>query len=478
MVKISELRKLLDEKKVSSAELTGEYLKKIKEHPELGAFNTVCEAEAMEAAKAADEKIAKGDVQTMTGIPMAIKDNICTKDIKTTCSSKMLADYKPPYNATVIEKLNAQGAVYLGKTAMDEFAMGGSSQTSALEKPKNPFDTERVPGGSSGGSAAAVAAGLCACALGSDTGGSIRQPSSFCGITGMKPTYGTVSRYGLVAFGSSLDQIGPMANSAEDCAAVLNAIAGADKHDQTSRRHSIDFASLIGADVKGSKIGIPKEFFGDGIDEEVKTAVMSAAEFFKEQGAELVEVSMPTLKYAVSAYYLLACAEASSNLSRYDGVKYGYRTEDPANYDELIRKSRSEGFGREVKRRILLGTYALSSGYYDAYYKKAMAVRQQFRREHDEIFSRCDVMLTPTAPTVAYKCNENVDDPVKMYLADICTVTANIAGIPAISVPCGVNGDGMPIGFSLSAKQFGDAKIIQFADCYEKQHSDRPAACI
>ncbi len=471
MTTISELRKKLDEKKISSVELTESYLKRIKDASDLGAFNTVCEEEALLLAKKADEAISRGESSPLLGIPMAIKDNICTKGIKTTCSSKMLSEYIPPYNATVIEKLNSQGAVYLGKTSMDEFAMGGSSQTSALSKPKNPYDKERVPGGSSGGSATAVAANLCAVALGSDTGGSVRQPAAFCGITGMKPTYGTVSRFGLVAFGSSLDQIGPMANSAEDCGIVLNAISGAGKHDQTSRKHNIDFNSLIGHSIKGAKIGIPKEFFADGIDDEVKTAVMSAAKFYESCGAELVEVSMPTLKYAVSAYYLLACAEASSNLSRYDGVKYGYRTPNAETYDELIRHSRSEGFGTEVKRRILLGTYALSSGYYDAYYKKAMAVRQQFRREHDEIFAKCDIMLTPTTPTVAYKCNENIDDPVKMYLADICTVTANIAGIPAISVPCGTDKNGLPIGFSLSAKQFDDAKIIQFADCYEREFS-------
>lgn len=348
--------------------------------------------------------------------------------------------------------------------------MGGSSQTSALQKPKNPFNIECVPGGSSGGSATAVSAGLCSAALGSDTGGSIRQPASFCGITGIKPTYGTVSRFGLVAFGSSLDQIGPMANSAEDCGIILNAIAGQDKHDRTTRKHEIDFLSCIGNSIKGMKIGLPKEFFGNGIDEEVKTAVLNVAKFYENMGAELVEVSMPTLKYAVSAYYLLACAEASSNLSRYDGVKYGYRTDAPESYDELIKKTRSEGFGTEVKRRILLGTYALSSGYYDAYYKKALAVRQQCKAEHDEIFSKCDLMLTPTAPTVAYKVGANIDDPVKMYLADICTVTANIAGIPAISVPCGCDKSGMPIGFSLSAKRFDDAKLIGAADIFEKEN--------
>lgn len=470
MMKISELRKKLDEKQVSAVELTREYLKKIEDNAALGAFNTVCAERALEDAERADKKIAEGDAAPLTGIPLAIKDNICTRGVRTTCSSKILENYVPPYNATVIEKLNAEGAVMLGKTSMDEFAMGGSSQTSAIEKPKNPFDTECVPGGSSGGSAAAVAAELCAAALGSDTGGSIRQPAAFCGITGMKPTYGTVSRYGLAAFGSSLDQIGPLANSAEDCGIILNAISGADVHDQTARKRSIDFNSLIGKDIRGTKIGIPKEFFGEGIDAEVKDSVMKAAEFYKNQGAELIDVSMPSLRFAVSAYYLLACAEASSNLSRYDGVKYGYRTENPESYDELIRKSRSEGFGREVKRRILLGTYALSSGYYDAYYKKAMAVRQQIKREYDAIFDKCDVMLTPTTPTVAYKCNENIDDPVKMYLADICTVTANIGGIPSISVPCGVNGGGMPIGFSISANRFDDARVIQLADCFERQH--------
>ncbi len=470
MATISELRKKLDEKAISSVELTNEYLKKIKASQDLGAYNTVCEDEAINMAKLADERIAKGEIMPLTGIPMAIKDNICTKGIKTTCSSKMLSDYIPPYNATVMEKLMNQGIVILGKTSMDEFAMGGSSQTSALEKPKNPFNKEYVPGGSSGGSAAAVSGGLCAAALGSDTGGSIRQPASFCGITGIKPTYGTVSRFGLVAFGSSLDQIGPMANSAEDCGTILNAIAGQDVHDRTSRRHTIDFNSLLGKSVSGMKIGLPKEFFGEGIDEEVKTAVMNVAKFYESLGAELVEVSMPTLKYAVSAYYLLACAEASSNLSRYDGVKYGYRTDSPESYDELIKKSRSEGFGTEVKRRILLGTYALSSGYYDAYYKKALAVRQQCRLEHDEIFAECDLMLTPTAPTVAYKADANIDDPVKMYLADICTVTANIAGIPAISVPCGTNSKGMPIGFSLSAKRFDDAKLIGAANIFENEN--------
>lgn len=469
MKTIAETRKMLDEKKISSVELTEKYLEKIKTYNEtLGAYITVCEEKALKDAEIADEKIANGEASYLTGIPMAIKDNICTQGTKTTCGSKMLENYIPPYNATVMEKLSREGAVCLGKTSMDEFAMGGSSQTCAFQKPRNPFNIECVPGGSSGGSAAAVSGGLALCSLGSDTGGSIRQPASFCGITGMKPTYGSVSRYGLVAFASSLDQIGPFANCAEDCGIILNAISGSDPHDQTTRKVKIDFTSLIGESIKGMKIGIPKEFFGDGIDEEIKASVMNVADFYKESGAELIEVSMPTLKFAVSAYYLLACAEASSNLSRYDGVKYGYRAKDVKSYDELIRKSRSEAFGDEVKRRILLGTYALSSGYYDAYYKKAMAVRQQFRREQAEIFEKCDVMLTPTTPTVAYGLTENINDPVKMYLADICTVTANIVGIPSISVPCGYNKNSMPIGFSISARQFDDAKAIQAADFFER----------
>lgn len=473
---IKEARQMLDEKKISSVELTEEYLKKIKANNEkLGAYITVCEEDAINMAKKADEKIASGEISSLTGIPMAIKDNICTMGIKTTCGSKMLESYIPPYNATVMEKLNAEGIVTLGKTSMDEFAMGGSSQTCYYAKPKNPFNPSCVPGGSSGGSAVAVSGDMALCSLGSDTGGSIRQPAAFCGITGMKPTYGSVSRFGLVAFGSSLDQIGPFANSAEDCGTILNVISGRDKNDHTSRDIKLDFNALLGQDIKGKKIGLPKEFFGEGIDEEVKASVMAVADFYKSKGAELVEVSMPTLKYAVSAYYLLACAEASSNLSRYDGVKYGYRTDSPLSYDELVKKSRSEGFGDEVKRRILLGTYALSSGYYDAYYKKAMAVRQQFRREQAEIFEKCDVMLTPTAPTVAYGCDQNIDDPVKMYLADICTVTANIVGIPSISVPCGYDKNGMPIGFSISAKQFDDAKAIQFADLYEREFERRYA---
>lgn len=477
---LKELRGMLDRKEVSAVELTKEYLSRSEKlNEKTNAYITITCESAIAQAERADKRIADGTAEMLTGIPIAVKDNICIKGERTTCASKMLENFKPVYNATAIEKLNAQDAVFLGKTNMDEFAMGGSSQTSFFGGPKNPYNLDCVPGGSSGGSAAAVSADMCAAALGSDTGGSIRQPASFCGVTGLKPTYGTVSRYGLIAFASSLDQIGPIANCAEDCGVILNAISGCDRHDQTSRDTGVsDYNALIGKSIKGKKIALPKEFFADGIDgidDIVKEKVLGAAKFFEKNGAELVEVSIPTLKYAVSSYYLLACAEASSNLARYDGVKYGYRTENAESFDELIKKSRYEGFGREVKRRILLGTYALSSGYYDAYYKKAMAVRQQFIKEHKEIFEKCDVMLTPTAPTAAYKISENVDDPVKMYLADICTVTSNMVGIPTISTTCGYDGDGMPIGVSISADHFGDAEVIQFADCFEKQFSRQAA---
>ncbi|MEG0614842.1 MAG: Asp-tRNA(Asn)/Glu-tRNA(Gln) amidotransferase subunit GatA, partial [Oscillospiraceae bacterium] len=373
--------------------------------------------------------------------------NICTDGVKTTCASKMLETFIPPYNATVMEKLHAQDIVMLGKVSMDEFAMGGSTQTSAFAKTKNPYDLNRVPGGSSGGSAASVSASFCAAALGSDTGGSIRQPAAFCGVTGLKPTYGRVSRYGLVAFASSLDQIGPLAKDAHDCGIILNAISGFDIHDGTSSKtETMDYTSKIGQGVKGMKIAIPKEFYAEGIDENIKKSVLSAAEKYKSMGAELVECSMPSLKYAVAAYYLISSAEAASNLSRYDGIKYGHRSEIGENFSELVCNSRAEGFGDEVKRRILLGNYALSSGYYDAYYGKAMALKQKIRAEYNEIFDKCDVILTPTTPSVAYGVDENVSDPVKMYQADICTVTVNIASLPAISTICGYDNFGMPIG--------------------------------
>ena len=404
----------------------------------------------------------------LTGIPMAVKDNICTEGIKTTCASKILEDFIPPYNATVMEKLNSQNIVMLGKTSMDEFAMGGSTQTSAFAKTKNPYNTNCVPGGSSGGSAAAVAAGFAAASLGSDTGGSIRQPAAFCGVTGIKPTYSRVSRYGLVAFASSFDQIGPIAHDSYDCALILNSICGFDPHDGTSAKAEVpDFTAKIGRSVKGMKIALPQEFFADGINEEIKASVLKAADEYKSMGAEIVECKMPSLKYAVPAYYLLACAEAASNLSRYDGIKYGHRTVQADSYEELIKKSRSEGFGDEVKRRILLGNYALSSGYYDAYYRKALALRQLIRNEYSSIFEKCDVILTPTTPTTAYT-PEMTSDPVQMYQADICTVTVNIAGLPAVSTTCGYNKDGMPIGMSVIGKKFDEATVLQVSAAFEQ----------
>ncbi len=474
---VKELRAGLDRKEFSSPEITAAYLDRIKKiDGSLESYITVTEEEALAAANEAQKKIDSGGAAPLTGIPLAIKDNICTEGVKTTCASKMLENFIPPYNATAMEKLNAQGIVMLGKTSMDEFAMGGSTQTSAFKKTKNPYDTGRVPGGSSGGSAAAVGARLCAGALGSDTGGSIRQPASFCGVTGLKPTYGRVSRYGLVAFASSLDQIGPIANTAEDCGIILNAVCGYDYHDGTSEnRPEEDFTAKVGMSMKGVKIAIPAEFYAEGIDEDVREAVLAAADSYKAMGAELVDVSMPSLKYAVAAYYLIASAEASSNLSRYDGIKYGHRSDITGDYNELITASRSEGFGDEVKRRILLGNYALCSGYYDAYYGKAMALKQKIREEYNEIFGKCDIILTPTAPGVAYGVNENIHDPRKMYQADICTVTVNIASLPAISTTCGYDGKGMPIGMSLIGKMWDEATIIGAASAFEQGFERKPA---
>lgn len=471
---LGSLREMLDTKQISAVELCKEYSDSIKaKDSDVLGYITVTEDEALKNAEKAQEIIDKGEAKALTGIPLAIKDNICTDGIRTTCASKMLENFVPPYDANVIEKLKAENYVLLGKTSMDEFAMGGSTQTSAFAKTRNPFDLSRVPGGSSGGSAAVVSAGLAPAALGSDTGGSIRQPASFCGVTGLKPTYGRVSRYGLVAFASSLDQIGPIANSAVDCGTILNVICGKDSRDATSaNKPAEDFNAKVGKDIKGMKIALPKEFFADSTDDEVKNAVLAAAKKYEEMGATLVDCSMKSLKYAVSAYYLVASAEAASNLSRFDGIKYGLRGEGRT-FDKMIRDSRTRGFGDEVKRRILLGNYALSSGYYDAYYLKALALKQQIIKEYNEIFENADVILTPTAPTVAYKIGEQETDPVKMYLADICTVTVNIASLPAISVPCGYNADGMPIGMSLVGRKWDEATLIQTADAFEKTFERR-----
>lgn len=468
-MKIRDMRNALDERKISVQELANEYLSNIKKNDRnIKSFITVTEELALNQAQQAQKIIDAGESMPLTGIPMAVKDNICTEGIKTTCASKILEDFIPPYNATVMEKLNSQNIVMLGKTSMDEFAMGGSTQTSAFAKTKNPYNTNCVPGGSSGGSAAAVAAGFAAASLGSDTGGSIRQPAAFCGVTGIKPTYSRVSRYGLVAFASSFDQIGPIAHDSYDCALILNSICGFDPHDGTSAKAEVpDFTAKIGRSLKGMKIALPQEFFADGINEEIKASVLKAADEYKSMGAEIVECKMPSLKYAVPAYYLLACAEAASNLSRYDGIKYGHRTVQADSYEELIKKSRSEGFGDEVKRRILLGNYALSSGYYDAYYRKALALRQLIRNEYSSILEKCDVILTPTTPTTAYT-PEMTSDPVQMYQADICTVTVNIAGLPAVSTTCGYNKDGMPIGMSVIGKKFDEATVLQVSAAFEQ----------
>ena len=467
--KIRDLRHALDNKEISAAELCGEYFKKIDEiDPKLLSYITVTKDEAMKAAEKAQKMIDEGKSTALTGIPLAVKDNICIDGVRTTCASKMLENFVPPYNATVIDKLNEQGYVLLGRTSMDEFAMGGSTQTSAFAKTKNPYDLTCVPGGSSGGSAAAVSASLAPAALGSDTGGSIRQPSSFCGVTGIKPTYGRVSRYGLVAFASSLDQIGPICADARDCAIMLNAICGHDRRDATSAPVDVpDFTEKLGQPIKGLKIALPKEFYAQGVDDIVKTAVMNAAKELEKQGAVLVDCSIPGLKYAIPAYYLIACAEAASNLSRFDGIKYGFRGEGRT-FEELIRDSRSRGFGEEVKRRILLGNYALSSGYYDAYYKKALALKQEIIKEYNEVFEQADVVLTPTAPTPAYKIGAQDNDPVKMYQADICTVTVNMAKLPGISTTCGYTAEGLPIGMSIIGKRFDEQTILQVADAFEQ----------
>ena len=461
---------MLDSKEISAVELTEQYLDRIENSDkEINSYITVCKENALADAKKAQEVIDSGNSGAFTGLPISVKDNICTLGVKTTCASHMLDDFIPPYNATVMEKLKKDNIVMLGKTNMDEFAMGGSSQTSYFGGVKNPYDLTRVTGGSSGGAAASVSADLCAAALGSDTGGSVRQPASFCGVTGLKPTYGTVSRWGLIAFASSLDQIGVIAKSAEDTGYMLEGIYGYDENDATSCKKSEgNYNSLIGSDVNKLKIGVPKEFFGDGLNDEVKTAVLNAVEYYKKLGCEIVDVSLPSLEYAVSAYYLISSAEAASNLSRFDGIKYGLRSGLGEDFNDLIKNSRREGFGQEVKRRIMLGNYALCSGYYDAYYKNATRIRTQIRNEYADIFSKCDVMLTPTAPTTAYKIGEQENDPVKMYLADIYTVTVNIAGLPAISTTCGYDSKGLPIGMSLIGKAFDEKTIIAVCDRFEK----------
>ena len=470
MSTIHEYAELLKQRKLSSVELTKQYLARIeKADAQIGSYITVCPDEALAAAGKADERIAKGEATLLTGIPVGIKDNICTEGITTTCASKMLYNFVPPYDATVIKRLKNEGAVILGKLNMDEFAMGSSTESSYFKKTKNPYDLTRVPGGSSGGSAASVSADLAPYALGSDTGGSIRQPAAFCGNVGLKPTYGLVSRFGLIAFASSLDQIGSFTKDVTDCAIVLNAIAGYDKMDSTSvDADKTDYTKALGLPLKGMKIGVPKQYLESGIQTEIKEAVENAIKVYEMLGAECEECSLPLSKFALPAYYLISSAEASSNLARFDGIKYGYRAEEYHGLTDLYEITRSEGFGEEVKRRIMLGTYALSSGYYDAYYKKAQQVRGLIKRDFAACFEKYDVLLTPTTPTTAYKFGEK-SDPVAMYMGDICTVAVNIAGLPAISIPAGLDKKGMPIGIQLIANSFDERKLLTAAFAYERE---------
>lgn len=473
------LHDMLVNKEITSLELTQAVLARIDEvEGDVQAYLTITREEALARAKAVDEKIAKGEeIAVLEGIPGAIKDNICTKGIKTTCASKILQKFVPPYDATVMQKLEAQNPVVLGKTNLDEFAMGGSTENSAYHPTCNPWNTDCVPGGSSGGSAAAVAAGTAVWALGSDTGGSIRQPASFCGVVGMKPTYGRVSRYGLVAYASSLDQIGPITKDVTDCAHILNIIAGRDEMDSTSLDVQVpDFTKALVQDVKGLKIGLPKEYFVKGMDPEVEAAVKNGVKELEKLGAEVVEISLPNTDYAISTYYLIAPAEAATNLARYDGVSYGERAEDAADLVEMMTTTRTQYLGEEVKRRIMIGNYALSAGYYDAYYLKALKVRRLVKEDYDKAFKDVDVIICPAAPSVAYKIGEKISNPLEMYLQDACTVPLNLAGLPGISVPCGYNKDKMPIGMQIIGKALDEETILRVAYTYEQSqsyHEDR-----
>ena len=469
---VHELQEKLKSKELTITQITKAYVDRINEkEKDVQAFVTLLTDESLKQAEEIENKVNKGEIKgEFAGIPIGIKDNLCTKGIKTTCSSKMLENFVAPYDATVIEKINNENIIKLGKLNMDEFAMGGSTEYSYFKKTKNPWNLNKVPGGSSGGSAAAVAAGLVPWALGSDTGGSIRQPSSFCGVVGLKPTYGLVSRYGLVAFASSLDQIGPITKDVRDCSMLLNIIAGHDEKDTTSsNREKVDYTKALKNDVKGIKIGVPKEFFGEGINQEVKESLKQAIETYKKLGAQIEEISLDIAQYALATYYIIACAEASSNLGRFDGIRYGYRTKEYKSLKDIYKKSRTEGFGKEVKRRIILGTYVLSSGYYDAYYKKAQQVRTLVMNEFNKAFEKYDVILTPTSPTVAFDIGSKSNNPLEMYLADICTVSVNIAGLPAISIPCGVDKESMPIGMQIIGNKFEEEKILNLAYTFEQE---------
>ncbi|OAT85431.1 Asp-tRNA(Asn)/Glu-tRNA(Gln) amidotransferase subunit GatA [Desulfotomaculum copahuensis] len=475
-----ELHGMLVKKEISAAEICADVFQRIDRTEErIKAFVTLTREEALARAREVDKKIAAGEeIHPLAGIPVAVKDNMCTRGVRTTCSSKILSNFIPPYNATVVEKLMQADAVMVGKTNLDEFAMGSSTENSGFFTTANPWDTERVPGGSSGGSAAAVAAGEAVLALGSDTGGSIRQPAALCGVVGLKPTYGAVSRYGLVAFASSLDQIGPFTRDVEDCARLFNAICGHDPLDSTSAPgKQPDYTGFLTDDIKGLKIGVPAEYMGEGIDPAVKEVIGRAMKQLAALGVEIEETSLPHSRYALPTYYLIAPAEASSNLARYDGVRYGYRAEDAADVVDMFMKTRSRGFGTEVKRRIMLGTYALSAGYYDAYYLKALKVRTLIKQDFDRAFERFDALLSPTAPSPAFKRGEKTDDPLQMYMSDICTLAVNLAGVPGISLPAGFV-DGLPVGMQLIGKPFGEGTLLRLAYAFE-QHTDhksrRPA---
>lgn len=478
-----QLREEIAAGQTSSVEATKDVFERIaKIEPTVGAYISTFEKSALDKATEVDKRIAKGEtVGELAGVPVAIKDNMCTTFGATTCASKILENFRAPYNATVVEKLLAADVVLVGKTNMDEFAMGSSTENSSLAQTVNPWDTSRVPGGSSGGSAAAVAGRLCCASLGSDTGGSIRQPASFCSVVGLKPTYGRVSRFGLVAYGSSLDQIGPITRTVGDCALLMNVIAGEDRADSTSIDEKTapvpDYLEKLDELIRKLKIAIVPEFVS-GADKQVQEALSAALDVYKGLGAEIIEIEMPHLDYAISAYYVIATAEASSNLARYDGVHYGHRTKTAKDYIEVYSKSRAEGFGKEVKRRIMLGTYALSSGYYDAYYLKALKVRNLIRGDFTKAFERCDCIIMPVSPTTAFKIGEKVDDPLTMYLSDIYTIAANLAGIPGISIPCGFDSDNLPIGLQILSPAFSEDKLLRIARMFEAEtdwHKKKPA---
>jgi aspartyl-tRNA(Asn)/glutamyl-tRNA(Gln) amidotransferase subunit A len=468
---IHELHDLLMKKKVTSREATQVLYQRIREvEGKIKAYLLLTEEEAFRQADQVDRKIAKGkEIGDLAGIPIGLKDILCTKGIQTTCASKILEGYIPFYDGTVVRKLKEKDTVFLGKLNMDEFAMGSSTENSGFQITRNPWDLERIPGGSSGGSAAAVAADECTAALGTDTGGSIRQPAACCGVVGLKPTYGRVSRYGLVAFASSLDQIGPITKDVEDCAILLNAISGYDPCDSTSVNAAVpDYKQFLKRDIQGIRIGIPEEYFIEGMDLEVEKSVKEAIDFLKKSGAEIQRISLPHTEYAVAIYYIIATAEASSNLARYDGVKYGFRSKGYGDLMEMYTQTRAKGFGKEVKRRIILGTYVLSAGYYEAYYRKASQVRTLMRKDFDEAFRKVDVIVSPTAPTPAFRIGEKTEDPLQMYLSDIHTIPVNLAGIPAISVPCGFSHEGLPIGLQIMGKPFDEGMLLRVAYTFEQ----------